>query len=214
MFICRLAKFHDADCTLITSSNWGDIMRKMVIISVVLLLSISILETGNAALQNNGNNFIYDTDLNITWYAVANNTAMHWYDANTWATSQIYGGVSGWRLPTTPGTSSGYSNEGEMGHLYYDELGNQTGGPLTNVGPFTNLRADLYWTGTEIDTFHAWYYAFLNGSQGDVDKGLYPYFYGALAVHDGNVSAVPLPGAVWLLSSGLIGLIGIRRFKK
>ena len=29
-----------------------------------------------------------------------------------------------------------------------------------------------------------------------------------------NTSAVPLPGAVWLLGSGLLGLVGLRRFKK
>jgi hypothetical protein len=29
-----------------------------------------------------------------------------------------------------------------------------------------------------------------------------------------GVGAVPLPGAVWLLGSGLVGLLGLRRFKK
>jgi hypothetical protein len=30
-------------------------------------------------------------------------------------------GYDDWRLPTTPGTITGPVNEGEMGHLYYDE---------------------------------------------------------------------------------------------
>lgn len=34
---------------------------------------------------------------------------------------------------------------------------------------------------------------------------------GAIAVDNFSVSAVPIPGAIWLLGSGLLGLIGIRR---
>lgn len=31
----------------------------------------------------------------------------------------------------------------------------------------------------------------------------------ALAVHEGDVSAVPLPAAAWLLASGIFALIGL-----
>jgi hypothetical protein len=36
----------------------------------------------------------------------------------------------------------------------------------------------------------------------------------AWAVHEGNIGAVPIPAAVWLFGSGLIGLIGAARRKK
>ena len=36
----------------------------------------------------------------------------------------------------------------------------------------------------------------------------------AIANDDNNVGAVPIPGAVWLLGSGLLGLVGIRRKKR
>jgi hypothetical protein len=35
-----------------------------------------------------------------------------------------------------------------------------------------------------------------------------------MAVHPGDVSAVPIPGAVWLFGSALLGLIGIRKEMK
>ena len=34
------------------------------------------------------------------------------------------------------------------------------------------------------------------------------------AVFEGNVSAVPIPAAVWLFGSGLLGLVGVARRRK
>jgi len=39
-------------------------------------------------------------------------------------------------------------------------------------------------------------------------------FYYALAVRPGDVSAVPVPAAVWLFGSGLMGLLGLARRKR
>jgi hypothetical protein len=49
-----------------------------------------------------------------------------------------------------------------MGYLYYVSLGNAAGVSLTNTGPFTNLQADYYWSGTEYAPFttDAWYFYF------------------------------------------------------
>jgi hypothetical protein len=38
-------------------------------------------------------------------------------------------------------------------------------------------------------------------------------YYG-WAVHSGNAGAVPLPAAVWLFGSGLLGLIGVGRKRR
>jgi hypothetical protein len=131
---------------------------------------------------------------------------------------------SGWNI------SSPYS---EMGHLFHVELGNKgfylpdgsypqsgwgSGWGLKHKGPFTNLQTSHYWSGTEYapDPTYAWRFNFDDGWQLAYVKGNISSDHFALAVHPGNVGApVPIPGAVWLLGSGLIGLVAIRRrFRK
>jgi hypothetical protein len=167
-------------------------------------------------------------------------TQMDWSTANAWASSLDIYSVTGWRLPTmtdtgTPGcnfshngTDCGYNVEtatSEMAHMFYITLGNKaifdTSGStvpqedwgLTNTGPFSNIVPDAYWFATEYapDTSQAFYFINNDGFQSHVSKTL-PYLY-AWAVHPGDigVSTVPVPAAVWLFGSGLIGLIGMSR---
>ncbi|MCK5092950.1 MAG: VPLPA-CTERM sorting domain-containing protein, partial [Gammaproteobacteria bacterium] len=58
-----------------------------------------------------------------------------------------------------------------------------------------------------------WYFNTYDGKQSYNGKS---YSYYAWAVHDGDVGAsvVPVPAAVWLFGSGLIGLVGFARRKK
>jgi hypothetical protein len=88
------------------------------------------------------------------------------------------------------------------------------------TGPFTNLQSVVYWSGSEysVDPDRAWAFLFEDGSQCPDSKDYYLAnhlgFY-AWAVRDGDVAPVPIPGAIWLLGSGLIGFIGIRsKFRK
>ena len=165
---------------------------------------------------------------------------MTWADANAWATGlDPYGsGITGWRLPTVTdtgapgcefafaGTECGYNVDtatSEMASMFYDTLGNtpyadasgnlaQVGWGLSNTGPFRDLQPYYYWSGTEYPLlpFRAWDFNFGSGSQGYIGKRAELY---AWAVHAGDVgaSAVPVPAAVWLFGSGLLGLIGIAR---
>ncbi len=122
----------------------------------------------------------------------------------------------------------------EMGHLFYIELGNkayyatdgtnpQDGWGLKNTGPFEHLYASGYYTDMTYayNVYAAVYHEFSNdpnftgnGSQYAAAKealggtGVY-----AMAVLNGDVSAVPVPGAFWLLASGFAGL-GTLRWKK
>ncbi len=123
------------------------------------------------------------------------------------------------------------STASELAHLFYHELGNlaqfntagvaQTGFGVTNAGPFANLENSGYWSGTEAGTEYAqganfaWIFGTANGGQGAGPKsgqgGLFPYF--GWAVSPGQVAPVPVPTAIYLFGSGLIGLAGLARRK-
>lgn len=134
---------------------------------------------------------------------------MIWWGAMAWADQLGYQGYGDWRLPTTPGTTSDYVNEGEMGHMYYTSLGNLAGGLLANTGPFTNLQAYEYWSGTEYaaGSNDAWMFGFDDGHQDAGSKDDYgDYGCYAWAVRAGDSAPVPIPGTMLLLGSGLAGL--------
>ncbi len=203
-------------------------MNKLVWTGVLCAgsLSLGVSSTAQAALVGvlpatvGGTDYqaYYDTGLDITWAANANIIgADTWANQNAWAAGLTIGGVSGWRLPTTlnldascdtPSKSKGLNCTGsEMGHLF-----NVEGISGANPGPFTNVQSDFYWSGTEYvpNPYNAWLFTFDSGFQSASDK-LNVSFHSHLAwaVHPGNVSAVPVPAAVWLFGSGLIGLLGL-----
>ncbi|MHB8472652.1 MAG: Lcl domain-containing protein [Gammaproteobacteria bacterium] len=160
---------------------------------------------------------------------------MNWTTANTWAANLNINGVTGWRLPkmtdpnatcntvTYSGGPCGYNNPStsELAHMFYTTLGDkgyantsgaspQAGYGLTNTGPFSNIQSSIYWSATEYApyTSRAWYFVTGYGDQYDRSKSYSLY---AWAVHagDAGASAVPVPAAVWLFSSGLMGLVGM-----
>lgn len=188
--------------------------------TLAAILVTLVLCTGGlaqAALVDNGGGLIYDPDLNITWYDAPNYNTGVYGAYETWAAGLTAGGVSGWRLPTTPGTATGFINEGEMGHLFYDELGNSAGS-FANKGPFQNLNAQYlgFYTSKTYDGGNYYYFDFGNGGQYLANIGTWYYWIHGLAVHDGNIGAAvtPIAPSVVLFGSGLVGLLGLRRFRK
>jgi hypothetical protein len=158
-------------------------------------------------------NLIYDDVQEITWFdftqvAAYGETQINWAEGLEVA----YGGTTldTWRL-TDPGSDPkhGSGDTGsEMGHLYHLSLGND-GTPPFNAGPFEELYAYTYWTGIATQPPYYWRFNFRSGHLGT--WGPNEYQFNGMAVIDGDVGAVPIPGAAWLLGSGLLGLIGIRR---
>jgi hypothetical protein len=167
-------------------------------IFIVAVMIVAFSGAGRAELIDNGCGLVYDTDLNITWY-IPDIEPMTWSEAVSWAaglrvSDQNAHSVTGWRLPSVvsgnaTGPCSDYNCTGsEFGYLYYRELKNVPGGPVTNKGPFSSLKGGVYWSALEWAPYrgNAWVFNFSTGRQGFADKNLYAGFY-PMAVHDGNV---------------------------
>jgi len=167
-----------------------------------------------------------------------------WNEAKTYAAGLTLGGVSGWRLPlasvlagpggavTTPVDCSSAGEvacrDNELGYMFYNNLGGTLGTSIgvsgnANRDLFPNLLPDniinLYWTDNPFAIGGipqtAWFFDFAGaGFAGTQGTDLATRDRWAWAVHNGNVSAVPVPAAVWLFGSGLLGLIGVARRKK
>jgi len=197
--------------------------------------------SANAALVSRlGGQAVYDTDRNITWLAdgnaalgsafddgaLPNDGLMTWESANAWAASLSVGGGT-WRLPTALNSDGSICSGGtynctdsEMGHLFYTELGGTPGLPIINSGDpdlalFTNITT-FFWLETEYNPTPTLAYGF---SFGPTNAGIHTIGgkgsnLSALAVYDGDISAMPVPAAVWLFGSGLLGLVGMTRRKK
>jgi len=163
---------------------------------------------------------------------------MTWSEATAWANNLVYGGYDDWRLPTlnpfdTTCSHSGYAGApyglyyygynctgGELSGLFVSDLGNkadesalnQTGDTaeeIANLGLFSNVQSNVYWSGTEYAPVpgEAWYFGTSAGFQGGA--GYFALY--AVAVRPGDVAAVPEPQPITMLLAGLGALLGAVR---
>ena len=188
----------------------------------------------NAALISRlGGLAYYDTVTDLTWLSDANyaqtsgfdaDGRMSWIDANNWAANLNISGITDWRLPrVNPDSDSDYTQT-ELSDFAYNVLGQVDGTPISlahneNYNLFSNILSDShlnsYWIDEEFTIYdepYAYIYEFIYGCSGCYNKQIYDGI--AWAVHDGDIGTVPVPAAVWLFGSGLLGLIGITRRKK
>lgn len=126
---------------------------------------------------------------------------------------------------SAPGSVYEQSIGGEMAYLYYNILGNpgyftvagsvsgcyvsSVNTCLDNVGPFTNLQAELYWTDLEYapNRVGGWAFGMNDGNQLGGNSKVNTYY--AWAVSPGDIAAVPEAQTYALMLAGL-GLIGWR----
>lgn len=190
-------------------------------------LNVTWLANANLAATNRfGISSIYITSTGL----MNQTTAFNWI-GNMNASGYL--GFNDWRLPTAQqpdatcssgssgglyGSSGGFGCTGsEMGHLYYIELGGHTlqfTNSAATYGVIANIMQNSeYWTSTDtpLESTRALSFNFGSGSQNIPVKT--SSVVRAWAVRSGDVAAVPVPAAAWLLGSGLLSLVGVARRK-
>ncbi len=198
---------------------------------------VSEIITGNHSVIDSGYNYQnadYYVEETYTTHELTgadfntNTGEMSWWGAQAWANNLTLGGYTDWSLPTTMPVY-GWQFSSQMDDLFYNQLG---GADLTdiaiihngNYNLFTNVQSPAYWAGSELmhPNYYSWegenYFWLSYGTNPDSASALdisYGDQYGprkyyqlyAWAVRSGDVSAVPVPAAVWLFGSGLVGLL-------
>ncbi|WP_426992808.1 DUF1566 domain-containing protein [Methylomonas sp. CM2] len=139
---------------------------------------------------------------------------LSWWGAIAFANylnSIDYGGSHQWRLPTSNAIVGFNGTAGnELGQLFYSELNGTAGKFIPNTPTFDNESPVAYWSGIEFTSNQAaaWGFDARNGAQGYDEKGRGHLVW---LVSPGQVAAVPIPGALALFGTGLMGLLGLRR---
>lgn len=203
---------------------YASLLSWLIVLVFVAPASADLIVRGTDTL---GNKLIYDTDLDVTWYDFTNGPD-HWDVQNVWVETLVvnFDGFSynDWRLPG-PGVDYGgfgyYDTQAELGHLFYIELGNEgeynpwpipnpNFGGITNKDVFDNIVFSYYWDSYRPASrpYGAGFFLFSTGRQ---SEGHIENDFSAIAVRDGDMVPTPIPGAAWLLGSGIVALVTRKR---
>ena len=157
--------------------------KKNALLQAVVFMLAGFASIAEAELHvRMGGTMVYDSSRDLTWLADANYAAtlyeiscgrlgdedgrMGIPSAQEYVADLDFGGFTDWRLPVTEefdnnctvqsvtGSSAFYCTGGEMGNLFYNELGGEAGFRLSvrhndNYYKFRNVQDGTYWTGTD-----------------------------------------------------------------
>jgi hypothetical protein len=200
----------------------------------ILTLSVTV---ANAALIDNGD-YTTDTNSGLNWLDLTLSLSRSYNDVE--ANLSTGGDFAGWRFATglevinlwasfgitspVALSSRTYKAKYEGGRLFLDLLGNTR--PYTETGrnPYTDGYV-LNSNGGDAETYVVGLVCHVGpclsgnttgrGHTFEREQGVAPHInspdYGSFLVQS---TVVPVPAAVWLFGSGLIGLIGFARRKK
>lgn len=127
-------------------------------------ITTNLIDNGDFTITETKNNRMWSKDallMHTTGYTPYTQGSIYWNTADAWASKLDLAGYHNWRLPYAGiPVSSGYIVDdtcdnstlingqyygigyncikSELGHLYYESLGNVAGGPITNAGGFKN----------------------------------------------------------------------------
>lgn len=145
---------------------------------------------------------------------------LSWWGAKAFVSylnSINYGGSAQWRLPNVivgSNLQGGYNQTGsELGQLFYNELDGTAHRNIPITSSFNNVQVFDYWFGTESDyeslPRYSWSFGTASGSL--LNSGSKNFQAYAWAVSPGQVAAVPIPAAVWLFCTVLVGWLGLNK---
>ena len=193
--------------------------------TLACVISLSFAGAVSATtLFDRGNGMVYDSVNDVTWLQDgAGNGDVSYANANTWVENLNYAGFSDWRMPHHSGATFEEKGlifeEDEVFSLWWRML--ETGNPNNRIAEgitFTNVGS-AYWTDFAAPDFSSRGVVYFTGygpgnyatNSGDNEMVLATTSARVWAVRDGDVAAVPLPGAVWLFGSVLAGCGVFRR---
>lgn len=198
---------------------------------IAAVTGMMFINSAGAALHARDGGMVYDDVMNVTWLADMDYARSSGYhsdgemsrdQAMAWADTLTYGGYSDWRLPTlNPKSPYFYDTSGELSHLFIVDLGNKPDESVlnqvgdsdiqrSNLALFKNIRVDAnqaYWSSAKVGDY---IYAFRAdvGRVGAGPAGMTTLF--AVAVRNGDVSAVPELGSTSYFLLGLLGVLAAR----